>query len=820
MDPEPKLQWQEITRRDLKLASLAVGHEYRQDDLPAIAAAPDGSVWVAWLSFSGDRDDLAIRRYHDGKWGDLHWVPNTSGDIWLPQIAVDAGNRPWVVWSQQLNGNWDLYARRFDAAEQEWGRLERLTSDPLPDINPRLTANRDGAFAVVWQGFRGKHSSIFLKTFDGQRWSQEVRVTRGEANDWEPAVSLDSQGSAWIAYDSYRNGNYDVLLSRVRNGRVDPEVTVAATPRFEARATVAVDGVDRVWVAWEEGLPNWGKDQGYVIKDRPAGAFLGGFRQAQIRCYQNGAWRAPARPLQSVFAGDRVSQPHVFASGNSLWVAAKIRKTILSGRPNPADYYFPSPQKGYWEYWLTRLEGDHWSEAFALPSSQGRSSTRINAAFSASGDLWMAWPTDGRTAGNWHRPLRQQVFAARVSATPPSRDAATVAPAVEPVEAKAGHADEPGDLRALRSYTATINGKPLHIVRGDFHRHTELSWDRGGEPDGSLQDFYRYMIDAAAMDFGASTDHQGGAWPYWWWYTQKMTDMYHVPGAYVAIFGYERSAQYPFGHRNMFFVRRSDARVTPFFLKEGVRQFELPVGPEGDEPGSGSGDLVKNDTQLLYEEVRARNGLAIRHTSATNQGGFWNDNDPDLEPVVEIFQGARTSSEQPGGPLVTDPQKDTEQMKLIGYRPEGMLSVAWAKGYKLGVIASSDHFSTHISYACVYTDDPTRQGILDAIRKRHTYGATDNIILDVRMGEHFMGDEFRLRNSKPVRIHVRGTRPVARLELLKDGKIIYSSEPKQQEVTITFRDTGDISQRHYYYVRLQQDDRMTAWSSPFFVNYE
>jgi hypothetical protein len=159
-------------------------------------------------------------------------------------------------------------------------------------------------------------------------------------------------------------------------------------------------------------------------------------------------------------------------------------------------------------------------------------------------------------------------------------------------------------------------------------------------------------------------------------------------------------------------------------------------------------------------------------------------------------------------------------MKLIGYRPEGMLSVAWAKGYKLGVIASSDHFSTHISYACVYTDDPTRQGILDAIRKRHTYGATDNIILDVRMGEHFMGDEFRLRNSKPVRIHVRGTRPVARLELLKDGKIIYSSEPKQQEVTITFRDTGDISQRHYYYVRLQQDDRMTAWSSPFFVNYE
>jgi hypothetical protein len=336
MDPEPKLQWQEITRRDLKLASLAVGHEYRQDDLPAIAAAPDGSVWVAWLSFSGDHDDLAIRRYHDGKWGDLHWVPNTSGDIWLPQIAVDAGNRPWVVWSQQLNGNWDLYARRFDAAEQEWGRLERLTSDPLPDINPRLTANRDGAFAVVWQGFRGKHSSIFLKTFDGQRWSQEVRVTRGEANDWEPAVSLDSQGSAWIAYDSYRNGNYDVLLSRVRNGRVDPEVTVAATPRFEARATVAVDGVDRVWVAWEEGLPNWGKDQGYVIKDRPAGGIPG---------------RVPpsADPLLSERRLARACPPAAigFRRGPRLAAACIcFRKQSVGGGEDPQDHPVRASESG------------------------------------------------------------------------------------------------------------------------------------------------------------------------------------------------------------------------------------------------------------------------------------------------------------------------------------------------------------------------------------------------------------------------------------------------------------------------------------------
>jgi hypothetical protein len=128
-----------------------------------------------------------------------------------------------VVWSRQVNGNWDLYARRFDPAKQEWGDLQRLSIDPLPDIDPRLASDGKGRMALVWQGFRGKNSNIFLKTFDGDRWSSEVRLTRQAANDWEPVVALDSQGSAWVAYDSYRRGNYDVFLAKVRGGVVDGE---------------------------------------------------------------------------------------------------------------------------------------------------------------------------------------------------------------------------------------------------------------------------------------------------------------------------------------------------------------------------------------------------------------------------------------------------------------------------------------------------------------------------------------------------------------------------------------------------------------------
>jgi hypothetical protein len=60
---------------------------------------------------------------------------------------------------------------------------------------------------------------------------------------------------------------------------------------------------------------------------------------------------------------------------------------------------------------------------------------------------------------------------------------------------------------------------------------------------------------------------------------------------------------------------------------------------------------------------------------------------------------------------------------------------------------------------------------------------------------------------------------VARVDIIKDGKVIYSAEPQTRDVSFVFSDRATVRGRHYYYVRLAQADRMLAWSSPFFVDY-
>ncbi len=792
------------------------GSEMREDDLPSVAAAPDGSVWMVWLAYADRRDEIAVRRWEGGKWGNMRYVPNTSGDVWLPQAGIDADGHLWVAWTQMLDGNWDIYARSYDARAQAWGPLLRLSDHPMPDINPRMATDGHGTLALAWQGFRGGHSNIFLTTLGkGGQWSERVAVTGRPANDWEPAVAVDSAGTVWVAYDSYANGNYDVFLAGLRDGAISvPEFAVAATGRYEAKPTLAIDGSDRVWIAWESGGANWGKDTGFNIRSREPGVVIGAERSVHVAAFANGRLQAPAAPLQATFDGGAgtpkwTHQPHVTVdpAGHVRVVAKRLIRH--RGERTGA--------RGYWEYWMTRYDGAAWTPAVAIPHSMGRSSTRISHASAPDGSLWMAWPTDNRTTAYAHRPIRGEVWVGRLP-----RQGEAVEPGLRElelggVEVKPWHPNEAADLDAIRGYRTTVHGRPVRIVRGDFHRHTELSWDGGGGNDGSLQEFYRYMIDAAAMDFGASTDHQGGAYDYWWWYSQKMTDMHHVPGAYTSIFGYERSVTQPNGHRNIFFADRS-GEVVPFFLRDDA-SFALGQSPRGDTPPVGTGNVVRDDTKHLYSEVRRMGGIAISHTSGTRMGTDWRDNDPEVEPVVEIMQGARTNYEHTGAPLSA--RSGSARHAPGGYEPIGMVRNAWDQGYRLGTTVSSDHGSTHYSYTMVYTDRVTRGGILDSIRRRHTYGATDNILLDVRMGEHFMGDEFRASRPMPVRVKVRGTNALDRVVVLRDGHPLYTHEPEGQTAEFEYLDqepaAGEPGVR-YYYVRVEQEDGNVAWGSPLWVN--
>lgn len=810
---------------------LSFGDSY--DDFASVAQAPDGSLYAAYAAYFDGHDQIRLhKQLPDGAWSTRTHVPlvQARADIWMPQVAVDRHNRVWLVWCEQTDqtrtasGNWDVYARWYDG--DNWGPPLRLSDDPKPDINPHVTVDADHNIYLVWQAHPDNDGDIMFRRYDGAQWSPPLAVTSGPGADWYPQVAVDRQGVAWIAFDSYRNGDYDVFLTSVKDGRPGELITLAASRYYEAHPTVACTPDGRVWVAWEQGGYNWGKDQGYWLglsqrgaagpaEAHPAGGGigtpLGSTREVKVAAWHDGRlWAAPP-PAQSLAADARgpTAMAGLVADGKGrLWL--RFRHQRRGGLARAGRF------TRYWTENVTHLTDEGWSTAQELAGSNGRISVFNRAIAAAGGGLWVAYSADQRGPANFHQPVHDQVLVAKVA--PPEAGASS--PQLEPYQPPAAPADatpwdverERRQVAAVRAHRASSGGQPLRIVRGDLHRHTELSWDVGPGNDGSYLDFYRYMIDVAEMDFGALTDHQGGGhYPYYWWLTEKSADMYYLAPRFVPLYGYERSARFPNGHRNVFHAYRG----VPIF------PFQLTLDQRGVFPGVGSGALAGNDTKLLYEYLHKTRGVAISHTSGTDSMGTdWRDNDPLIEPVVEIYQGARNSYEVVGGPRVHDASRMAPEQAPGGYQEQGMVWNALAKGYRLGTITSSDHGSTHISYALVYVPENTREAILEAIRRRHTYGATDNLIVESWANGRFMGEEFQSDERPSLQLKATGTGSIARVDLVRNNRYIYTTSPLKDTIDLKYTDMEPEAGLNYYYFRIQQDDGEIAWASPVWIHYK
>ena len=133
---------------------------------------------------------------------------------------------------------------------------------------------------------------------------------------------------------------------------------------------------------------------------------------------------------------------------------------------------------------------------------------------------------------------------------------------------------------------------------------------------------------------------------------------------------------------------------------------------------------------------------------------------------------------------------------------------------------SSDHGSTHISYTLVYTPANDRESILAAIRQRHTYGSTDNIIVEVWANGHFMGEEFDTDELPSLQLKVTGTDAIARIDLVRNNRYIYTTSPLRKTIDIKYVDMEPEAGLNYYYLRVQQDNGEVAWASPIWINYQ
>jgi hypothetical protein len=807
-----------------------------EDDYPAAAYGPDGTLWLAYVSYTLRDDSRRIEQkpyntppenfksLYTPEFADQVWVKSYRGGKWTEPIAItgpresiarcaiaaEGDGTLWVAYSAYRNGTHGIFLRPV-RGKGELGTEQQplLTKGEGSHINPVMRTDQKGRVWLAHHWWR-KDGLTNLDVFVLGGSGPTVSGWRA----WHPELAAGPANEVMMAFDKYEfSSDYDVAVlpcAGVKGLMRD----VATTGSFEARPSACYDPKGRLWIAYEEGPEQWGKDYGSLVSDR--GNPLYSARSVRVICLDaDGKLKRPVAELPTSTvepprrAGD-AGNTHRFESV-SRWAYPKLGidgkgRVWLTYRRNFGSRYSSHPG-AYWLTFARRLDGDRWSEEIELHHSDGLLDSRPALLPHRSGGLVVLHNTDGRYTTP--EAIDNDIYMSYLNlpGEPVEPKLVPHEPGKKNPKLVQKAREEAAAVKRMREYRVKAGGKEYMLLRGEFHRHTEVSWD--GSPDGSLEDMFRYAIDAASLDWIGNGDHDNGAGrEYPWWLTQKYNDAYLVAGRFTPMFTYERSVSYPHGHRNCMFAQR------------GVRTLPRLASPKGATNKEAPGGVHPDDTKMLYRYLREFGGICASHTSATGMGTDWRDNDPVAEPIVEIYQGDRMSYEYEGAPRAGHEAKSgKEPVNIAGWYPKGFINHALDKGYKLGFQASSDHWSTHISFFVILAERNDRKSLLEAVKKRYCYAATDNIILDLRSRGNLMGGEYTTRAAPSLQMNVVGTAELAKVDILRDSKVVHTIRPKAREYKGEWTDPAPREGTHYYYVRVEQTDGELAWASPLWIEY-
>ncbi|MFQ5748191.1 MAG: hypothetical protein ACE5H3_01905 [Planctomycetota bacterium] len=299
-------------------------------------------------------------------------------------IAADRSGRVYLVWTDERDGNPDIYFKRSPDGGTSWGPPVRLTTHPGSSLNPSIACAGEGVF-VAWFDDRGGIPRVWFRRSpdSGLTWGPETLITPGARPGAFPAIAAWN-ASLHVVYVDGRSGDSEVWYVRSLDGGANWESAkrLSDKPHNSWTPTAAV-WKEHVYVGWTDtrhGLPTSGEEEYFK------------------RSVDNGlTWTADTR---LTFDPANSWAPSLAASGSDVWFA-----------------WFDD-RDGNWEIYFKRSRdfGATWSPDRRL-TRDGGASVRPSLAVgdrglhliwwdSRDGNEEIYWRTSSDRGRTWKPPVR------------------------------------------------------------------------------------------------------------------------------------------------------------------------------------------------------------------------------------------------------------------------------------------------------------------------------------------------------------------------------------------------------------------------------
>jgi len=256
---------------ELKVNTLADSAD--QNHSRIAISEPGGSILtnVVWQD---DRDgawDIYFQQYDQSKTAMLspemrvNTNPIASGtDQYAPALAAGNDHNLFVAWSDNRTGYLGVYGAKISSTTTSriWERQMNETTTTTDQYSPTLDVGADDNIYVAWTDERNGDKDVYAQKFDqagNPVWTDDLRLNTDSSlkNQYEPSLAVNSANEVYVAWTDKRNGNRDVYAHKYDSAGnplwpKELRVSISSTTAAEYNPDVTINPADdKAYVTWQ-----------------------------------------------------------------------------------------------------------------------------------------------------------------------------------------------------------------------------------------------------------------------------------------------------------------------------------------------------------------------------------------------------------------------------------------------------------------------------------------------------------------------------------------------------------------------------------------
>jgi hypothetical protein len=222
------------------------------------------SSWDPSLAWTGNGYGVSWEDNRDGNYEIYFARLDSSGskigsDI---RVTIDDDNSrfpclAWavseygMVWQEDRDGNDEIYFARFDSSGNKIDSDKRITTDSSNSLRPAMVWIGN-EYGVAWSDQRDGNAEIYFSRLDykGNKISSDIRVTNDSSSSYSPSM-IWTGNQYGISWNDLRDGNYEIYFARLDSSgsKIDPPGDIRVTD-----ATGNSQGSSLIWTGSEYGI--------------------------------------------------------------------------------------------------------------------------------------------------------------------------------------------------------------------------------------------------------------------------------------------------------------------------------------------------------------------------------------------------------------------------------------------------------------------------------------------------------------------------------------------------------------------------------------